>query len=161
MTARKQFDPVIQIILLYIMYSKVPFVSLCKLDWFPNLLEMVVQYIHVQRANNYLNSFHNWLSSKLTTFQQVEPPKGGAGGEISSRVLLFYRAIQKFCWKFNHIQWHRTAIPQKWHMFMKISHQKGSTKVTNDCDVICLPALQHLKCVTSIFIAPNYYFLAI
>ena len=50
---------------------------------------------------------------------------------------------------------------------MKISQRKGSTRLKNDGDVMCLHALfiskglQRLKCVTSIFIAPNYYFLAI
>ena len=41
---------------------------------------------------------------------------------------------------------------------MKISHQKGSTRVNNVRDVMCLPAQVIIfatfqKCVTSIFIA--------
>ena len=50
-------------------------------------------------------------------------------------------------------------------MFLKISHRKGSTRVRNDRDVMCLPAhdvtviiLQRLKCVTSIFIAQVLHF---
>ena len=57
------------------------------------------------------------------------------------------------------------AILTAWKQFLKISHRKSSTRVRNDRDVMCLPAhdvmVIILKCVTSIFIAQNYYILAI
>ena len=54
------------------------------------------------------------------------------------------------CWvKWSKLSWGRTvlqycccliAILTAWKMFLKISHREGSIWVTNDRDVMCLPA---------------------